>query len=62
MALIFGPSIVITPIYKDELIGFAKITRDLTKRKELERLTQANIILEQPTKNWNDLPPLPAMT
>jgi PAS domain S-box-containing protein len=46
----FWASIVITPIYKDELIGFAKITRDLTKRKELERLTQANIMLEAANK------------
>jgi PAS domain S-box-containing protein len=46
----FWANIVITPIYKDELIGFAKITRDLTKRKELEHLTQANIILESANK------------
>lgn len=47
---LFWANVVITPIYKDELIGFAKITRDLTKRKELERLTQANLILEASNK------------
>ena len=47
---LFWANIVITPIYKDELIGFAKVTRDLTKRKELERLTQANLILEASNK------------
>lgn len=47
---LFWANVVLTPIYKDELIGFAKITRDLTKRKELERLTQANLILESSNK------------
>jgi PAS domain S-box-containing protein len=46
----FWANVVLTPIYKDELIGFAKITRDLTKRKELERLTQANLMLESANK------------
>ncbi len=42
----FWANIVITPIYKDERIGFAKVTRDLTRRREMEHLTRANTILE----------------
>lgn len=46
----FWASVVITPIYKDEHIGFAKVTRDLTKRKEMEQLEKANTILEAANK------------
>ncbi|HYE55482.1 MAG TPA: PAS domain S-box protein [Chitinophagaceae bacterium] len=47
---LFWASIVITPIYTDKHIGFAKVTRDLTQRKEMERLNTANVILESTNK------------
>jgi PAS domain S-box-containing protein len=46
----FWANVTITPIYTDKHIGFAKVTRDLTRRKELEQLTRANIILEATNK------------
>jgi PAS domain S-box-containing protein len=46
----FWASVIITPIYTDRHIGFAKVTRDLTRRKEMEQLTRANIILEATNK------------
>ncbi|GAA4343888.1 PAS domain-containing sensor histidine kinase [Flaviaesturariibacter amylovorans] len=46
----FWANVVISPIYKDGHIGFAKVTRDLTKRRELDRVTQANRILEASNK------------
>ena len=46
----FWASVTITPIYTDKHIGFAKVTRDLTKRKEMEQLSRANLILEATNK------------
>jgi PAS domain S-box-containing protein len=46
----FWASVTITPIYTDKHIGFAKVTRDLTKRKEIEQLNRANLILEASNK------------
>jgi PAS domain S-box-containing protein len=46
----FWASVTISPIYTDKHIGFAKVTRDLTKRKEMEQLTRANLILEATNK------------
>ena len=46
----FWASVVITPVYTDRHIGFAKVTRDLTRRRELETLSRANIILETTNK------------
>jgi PAS domain S-box-containing protein len=47
---LFWASVTITPIYTDRHIGFAKVTRDLTKRKEMEQLTRANLVLEATNK------------
>ena len=47
---LFWANVIITPIYTDKHIGFAKVTRDLTKRKEMEKLTRANLILEGTNK------------
>ena len=46
----FWANVTITPIYTDKHIGFAKVTRDLTRRKEMEQLNRANIILEATNK------------
>jgi PAS domain S-box-containing protein len=46
----FWANIVITPVYTDKHIGFAKVTRDLTRRREMETLARANIILETTNK------------
>ena len=46
----FWASVTISPIYTDKHIGFAKVTRDLTRRKEMEQLTRANLILEATNK------------
>jgi PAS domain S-box-containing protein len=46
----FWASVVITPIYTDRHIGFAKVTRDLTERKDLEKMARANAILEETNK------------
>ncbi|HEX8333031.1 MAG TPA: PAS domain S-box protein [Segetibacter sp.] len=46
----FWASVVITPIYTDRHIGFAKVTRDLTERKDMEKMTRANVILEGTNK------------
>jgi PAS domain S-box-containing protein len=42
----FWANIFISPVYTDRHIGFAKVTKDLTQRKELEKLNRANLILE----------------
>jgi PAS domain S-box-containing protein len=46
----FWANVVITPIYKDKHIGFAKVTQDLTEKKELEKITRANVVLEAKNK------------
>jgi PAS domain S-box-containing protein len=46
----FFASIVITPIYTDSHIGFAKVTRDLTERMNMDKMTRANVILEATNK------------
>lgn len=46
----FWANVTITTIYTDRHVGFAKVTRDLTKRKEMEQLTRANLILEATNK------------
>ncbi|HEV7348772.1 PAS domain S-box protein [Telluribacter sp.] len=46
----FWASVTISPIYTDSHIGFSKVTRDLTRRKEMEQLTRANLILEATNK------------
>jgi PAS domain S-box-containing protein len=46
----FWANVTITPIYTDKHIGFAKVTRDLTRRKEIEQLNRANLILEATNK------------
>lgn len=46
----FWANVVITPIYTDRHIGFAKVTRNLTAKKEMEKLTRANVILEATNK------------
>jgi PAS domain S-box-containing protein len=46
----FWANVVITPVFTDRHIGFAKVTRDLTRRRELETLSRANIILEATNK------------
>ncbi|HYO21366.1 MAG TPA: PAS domain S-box protein [Flavisolibacter sp.] len=46
----FWANVTITPIYTDKHIGFAKVTRDLTRRKEMEQLSRANLILEATNK------------
>jgi PAS domain S-box-containing protein len=47
---LFWASVIITPIYSDRHIGFAKVTRDLTERKEMEKLGRSNAILEATNK------------
>lgn len=47
---LFWANIVITPIYTDRHIGFAKVTRDLTERKQAEKVSRANLILETTNK------------
>jgi PAS domain S-box-containing protein len=47
---VFWANVVITPIYADRHIGFAKVTRDLTTRKEMEHIAKANAILEATNK------------
>lgn len=46
----FWANVVITPIYTDRHIGFAKVTRDLTERMEMEKLNRANLVLEATNK------------
>jgi PAS domain S-box-containing protein len=43
-------NVVITPIYTDRHIGFAKVTKDLTSRNEIDKLNRANTILEAANK------------
>ena len=46
----FWASVTITPIYTDRHIGFAKVTRDLTEKREIEKLNKANLVLEASNK------------
>lgn len=46
----FWANVFISPIYTDRHIGFAKVTRDLTERKEIEKVNRANAILEATNK------------
>ena len=46
----FWASVVITPIHTNRHVGFAKVTRDLTERKEMERLNLSNLVLEATNK------------
>lgn len=46
----FWANVVITPIYTDRHIGFAKVTRDLTQRREMEQVKKFNNMLEVANK------------
>lgn len=53
----FWANVVITALFEDgELVGFAKVTRDLTERKQQEdTLRKANVILKQQQKELQEL-------
>jgi len=53
----FWANVVITALFEDgELVGFAKVTRDLTERKQQEdALRKANVILKQQQKELQEL-------
>lgn len=53
----FWANVVITALYEDdELVGFAKVTRDLTNRKQQEdELRQANVLLREQQKELERL-------
>lgn len=46
----FWANVFISPIYTDRHIGFAKVTKDLTQKKEMEKLDRANAILKTTNK------------
>jgi len=46
----FWANVVISPVYTDRHVGYAKVTRDLTQRRELERLNRANAVLDATNK------------
>lgn len=46
----FWASITITPVYTDKHIGFAKVVRDLTERREAEKVNKAHDLLEVTNK------------
>ncbi|MDB5245726.1 MAG: histidine kinase [Segetibacter sp.] len=47
---LFWANVVLTPIYADRHMGYAKVTRDLTERRDLEKINRANTILEATNK------------
>jgi PAS domain S-box-containing protein len=47
---LFWASVTITPIYTDRHIGYSKVTRDLTEKREMEKLAKANAILDAANK------------
>lgn len=47
---LFCASVTITPIYTDRHVGFANVTQDVTGKKESEKISRSNIILEATNK------------